>query len=463
MSTENKIWGGRIQQPPSALMDAYGKSIHFDCKLFDADITVNRAWALALADAGILSAAEAESIRHELAQIQRDYHAGKLAFSPADEDIHSANERWLTERLGDLGARIHTGRSRNDQVATDVRLYLREAYQELQQALTDLLTALVTMAEEHVQTAFPGQTHLRQAQPISWAHYLLAFFFQLQRDQQRLMDGYKRCNYMPLGSGAIAGAAFPIDRHNLARELGFTAPSENSYDATADRDVIIEMLYGCSQIMTHLSRLAEDFIIWSSEPYGYIEIDESYTTGSSMMPQKKNPDSLELLRGKSARVIGHLVSLLMLMKGIPTAYVRDLQEDKEPLFDAVEQTVNSIRIATGVVSTLKVDNQRMVQALDAALYATDLADYLVKKGMPFRQAHHLVGAIVAEAEHIGVPLDELTLQQLQTHSELFNEDVHGIFDPQAALGKRNLYGGTGPESVRQQIDLAKKYLGDGPE
>ena len=459
MGTEDKIWGGRIQQPPAALMEIYGKSIHFDRKLFDADIAVNRAWAQALADAGILSFEEAETIRTTLQEIQKDYHAGALTFSASDEDIHSANERWLTERLGNLGARIHTGRSRNDQVATDVRLYLREAYQGLDHALGELLNVLLQGAERHIETVFPGQTHLRQAQPVSWAHYLMAFFFQLDRDRGRLADGYRRCNHMPLGAGAIGGAAFPIDRHKLARELGFTAPCENSYDATADRDNLIEMIHDCSQIMIHLSRLAEDFIIWSSEPFGYIQIHDSYTTGSSMMPQKKNPDSLELLRGKSARVIAHLVALLTLMKGIPTAYVRDLQEDKEPLFDAVEQTLLSLRIAAGVVATLTVNTQRMRDALDPALYATDVADYLVRKGMPFRKAHHLVGALVAGAEQSGVRIDELTLQQFRKHSDLFTADVYGLFNPQAALGKRNLYGGTGPEAVREQIRLAKERMG----
>lgn len=461
MKSQSKIWSGRFSKQADEEMEKFSSSIHFDKKLFDADIRVNKEWALSLAEIGIYTHEEAERVAMTLQQIQADYYAGKLSFAKSDEDIHSANERWLTERLGDVGAKIHTGRSRNDQVVTDLRIYLREKGAEFEQALLDLQFAFLDLAEKNVTTVLPGQTHLRQAQPISLAHYLLSFFYQLQRDRKRHEQTVSRLNKCPLGSGAIAGAAFAIDRHDLAKRLGFDAPLENSYDATADRDFVNDVHHDCAQVMLHLSRLAEDFIIWSSEPFRYLEIDELYATGSSMMPQKKNPDSLELLRGKTARVIGNHTAGLTLMKGIPTAYVRDLQEDKEPLFDSVEQTLQSVRITTGVIKTVRINGERMLASLGPALYATDLADYLVRKGIPFRKSHAIVGKIVALAEARGVSLIELSLDDYQLNSGLFENDVFELFDPIKSLEKRNLYGGTGPSSVRKQIEKAKELLNIG--
>lgn len=439
-------------------MEKFSSSIHFDKKLFDADIRVNKEWALSLAKIGVYTHEEASRVVVTLQQIQAEYHAGKLSFAKSDEDIHSANERWLTERLGDVGAKIHTGRSRNDQVVTDLRIYLREKGAEFGQALLDLQSAFLDLAEKNITTVLPGQTHLRQAQPISLAHYLLSFFYQMQRDRKRHEQTVSCLNKCPLGSGAIAGAAFAIDRHDLAKRLGFDAPLENSYDATADRDFVNDVHHDCAQVMLHLSRLAEDFIIWSSEPFRYLEIDELYATGSSMMPQKKNPDSLELLRGKTARVIGNHVAGLTLMKGIPTAYVRDLQEDKEPLFDSVEQTWQSVRITTGVIKTIRINDEKMLASLDPALYATDLADYLVRKGIPFRKSHAIVGKIVAMAEAREASLTELSLNDYQSSSGLFEADLYELFDPVKSLERRNLYGGTGPASVRKQIKNAKELL-----
>ncbi len=455
---EDKIWSGRFEGGTDALMEKFSVSLHFDQKLFDADIAVNKAWARALVSVGVYTEAEAEEIRAALDDIQGEFHAGGLLFPQGVEDIHSANERWLTERLGDIGARIHTGRSRNDQVVTDLRLYLRKENRALQNALKALQKTLKSRAEEHLDAIFPGQTHLRQAQPVSFAHYLLAFFFQLQRDRERLQQINARCNKMPLGSGALAGAAFDIDREQLAAELGFDAPTENSYDATSDRDFVNELLFVCAQIMVHLSRIAEDFIIWSSEEFRFIEVNEKYATGSSMMPQKRNPDSLELIRGKAARVIGDQVAGLTLLKGLPTAYVRDLQEDKEPLFDALLHTVQSVQIFEGVVRTLHVNVERMKEALDPALYATDLADYLVRKGMPFRKAHGVVGGIVAFAERQGLPLNRVSLKDMRQYSELFENDVFALFDPQTSLQKRDIPGGTGKNSVLRQIKLAANLL-----
>ncbi|NIA28974.1 MAG: argininosuccinate lyase [Actinobacteria bacterium] len=458
MKSQSKIWSGRFSKQADEEMEKFSSSIHFDKKLFDADIRVNKEWALSLAKIGVYTHEEASRVVVTLQQIQAEYHAGKLSFAKSDEDIHSANERWLTERLGDVGAKIHTGRSRNDQVVTDLRIYLREKGAEFGQALLDLQSAFLDLAEKNITTVLPGQTHLRQAQPISLAHYLLSFFYQMQRDRKRHEQTVSCLNKCPLGSGAIAGAAFAIDRHDLAKRLGFDAPLENSYDATADRDFVNDVHHDCAQVMLHLSRLAEDFIIWSSEPFRYLEIDELYATGSSMMPQKKNPDSLELLRGKTARVIGNHVAGLTLMKGIPTAYVRDLQEDKEPLFDSVEQTWQSVRITTGVIKTIRINDEKMLASLDPALYATDLADYLVRKGIPFRKSHAIVGKIVAMAEAREASLTELSLNDYQSSSGLFEADLYELFDPVKSLERRNLYGGTGPASVRKQIKNAKELL-----
>jgi argininosuccinate lyase len=455
---ESKIWSGRFDKPTEKLMEVYSSSIHFDKILFHADIAVNKAWAQALQEVGIYTTAEADEVISALEQVQKDYDEQKLTFSSADEDIHSANERWLTERLGELGARIHTGRSRNDQVATDVRLWLREEILRLENAVKTLQQTIIDLSTEHITTVLAGQTHMRQAQPISFSHYLLSFFFQLQRNRERLKQAFIRCNRMPLGSGAVAGAAFPIDRYKLARRLGFDAPSENSIDATSDRDFIIEAVQCCAFIMVHLSRLAEDWNIWSSEPFRYLEIDQAYATGSSMMPQKKNPDSLELVRGKTARVVGHLTGLFILLKGIPTAYVRDLQEDKEPLFDSLEQTRLSLLVMDGVLRSSRIFPEKMVKAIDPALYATDLADYLVKKRLPFRQAHSLVGKIIADAETAGIALNKIVLEKFQQYSRLFEADVYKLFDPVASIQKRNIYGGTGMESVKNQLAIAKDYL-----
>jgi len=455
---QQKIWSGRFQKLTSALMEEYSSSLSFDRLLFDADIQVNQAWATALIDAGVYTPEEAEQVRNALEGIRSDFYAGKLTFSSGDEDIHSANERWLTEGMGELGARIHTGRSRNDQVVTDLKIHLRGETLQLSTALHSLQKALVDLAGKHMTTIMPGYTHMRQAQPISFAHYLLALFFQMQRDAERLSEASRRCNKMPLGSGALAGAAFAIDRKKLARQLGFDGPTENSMDATSDRDFVTELLFICTQIMLHLSRVAEDFIIWSSEAYRFLEIDEAYSTGSSMMPQKKNPDSLELIRGKTARVVGNQVKLMMLMKGIPTAYARDLQEDKEPIFDSLAQAILSVRVFTGVLETLKVNAEAMRAALDPTLYATDLADYLVRKGLPFRKAHEIVGQIVASADERGVSLASLSTEELRGFSALFADDVRDLFDSVASINKRNLLGGTGPASVAQQIKTAKGIL-----
>ncbi|MDZ7370541.1 MAG: argininosuccinate lyase [candidate division KSB1 bacterium] len=455
---EQKIWAGRFAEATDPLMEAFGNSLAFDQRLFDADIAVNKAWARALVGVGVYTAAEAEQVCAAFDAIHKDFHAGILTFPLGAEDIHSANEKWLTERLGELGGRIHTGRSRNDQVITDLKIYLRGQSRELQASLRRLQQALLERAEEHIETIFPGQTHLQQAQPVSFAHYLLSFFFQMQRNSERLVEWRKRMNTLPLGSGAVAGSAFPVDRGKLAEELGFDRPSENSIDATSDRDFVLEFEYLCAQIMVHLSRLAEDLIIWSCEAFRYVRVAEAYATGSSMMPQKRNPDSLELIRGKTARVIGNLMQGMTLLKGAPTAYVRDLQEDKPAVFDSLDQTTTCLELAARVIRTLEIDKQVMLRAIDAALYATDVADYLVRKGLPFREAHAVVGRLVREAETRSCPLNSLPLELYQALSPLFEEDIFDLFDPAASVNRRNLPGGTGFDAVRKQLETAKSLL-----
>ena len=453
-----KVWSGRFTQETASLMEAFSGSIGFDRKLVHADLTVNKAWARVLAKAGVYSDVELQEVLKALDAIEADVRAGTQPFSDQDEDIHSATERWLTEKIGDLGMRIHTGRSRNDQVVTDTRLYVRTELEILSHAVGQLQGACLALAKKHVNTVMPGFTHLRQAQPISFAHYLLALFFQMDRNQERLRQCHHRVNVLPLGSGALAGAGFPIDRQDLADALGFESISDNSIDATADRDFVTETLFVCAQIMLHLSRYAEDLIMWSAESFSYIQIDDAYATGSSMMPQKKDPDSLELIRGKTARVIGDHTTLLALMKGIPSAYVRDLQEDKEPLFDALEQTCQSVLIMEAVLRTLTVHPDRMLASLDPALYATDLADYLVAKGLSFREAHRIVGEIVTATEQTGKTLADLDMDVFRSHSPLFDEDVRDLLDPHASLKRRNIDGGTGPDAIRKQIEKADFVL-----
>ena len=453
-----KLWTGRLSGAMDETFALLNNSLPFDQRMTSHDIIGSISWAQGLHRAGLLSQDEANLIVEGLQQILQEYSAGQFQLYDSDEDIHTAVERRLTEIIGPLAGKLHTGRSRNDQVVTDFRIYLRNENRALQNAIKALQDGLLQSTKNHVDTIFPGQTHLRQAQPVSFAHYLLALFFQLQRDRERLKQLYKRCNKMPLGAGALAGAAFDIDRDKLAQELEFDAPTENSYDATSDRDFVNELLFGCSQIMVHLSRIAEDLIIWSSEGYRFVEVDEKYATGSSMMPQKRNPDSLELIRGKTARVLGDQMTLLTLLKGAPTAYVRDLQEDKEPAFDALQQTIQSVQLFEGVARTLQVNAEKMLDALDPALYATDLADYLVRKGMPFRAAHSVVGSIVAFSEREKIPLNEVSLESMLHYSELFDDTVFDLFNPTASLEKRNIQGGSGKKSVLQQIKTAELLL-----
>ena len=440
------------------LMERYNASISFDRRLWREDIEGSRAYAEALKRAGVLSGQECAALLKGLAEVAAEIEAGKFAWSEADEDIHMAVERRLTELAGPVGGKLHTGRSRNDQVATDMRLWLRGAVAELRQELRTLQQALLEQARPRLKTLMPGFTHLQQAQPISAAHYLLSFFWMFERDRGRFSDLALRADELPLGSGALAGSTVGIDREWLARRLGFARVSRNSLDAVSDRDFGAEFISAAALAMLHLSRLAEDLIIYSSSGFRFVKLSDAYTTGSSLMPQKKNPDALELARGKTGRVIGNLTGLLATLKGLPSTYNKDLQEDKEPLFDTFDTLADSLRIIAGVVATLEFQPEAMEAFLDDFLLATDLADYLVRKGLPFRQAHETVGGLVLECEKRKCGLRELPLQVYRKRNALFAEDVKEALDFSASLAVRKATGGTAPAAVRKQIRQAEAAL-----
>lgn len=450
------LWGGRFDKPPDELFARFNNSFHFDWRMYDADIRGSLAYANALARAQIISEREANEIARGLCLVRDEFARGAFVATPNDEDIHTAVERRLFELVGEPAHKLHTGRSRNDQVATDTRLYVMDEIERVQSLISSLQSSLCHSAAQQLDTLFPGYTHVRRAQPISFAHYLLSFFWMLQRDRERFADAKKRASVLPLGAGALAGNPFSIDRAFLARELGFDRISENSLDAVSDRDFIAEFLFAAALSQIHLSRLAEDLIYYSAPEFGFIELDDAYTTGSSLMPQKKNPDALELARGKTGRVIANLQSLLITLKGLPSTYNKDLQEDKEPLFDAADTLAMTLPIVTGVIQTLRVNADKMRAALDESMLATDLAEYLVRRGVPFRQAHHSVGGLVKLAETRGVKLSALSLDDFRAASEKFDADVYAVFDFDASVQARAVFGGTG--AVREQLELAKGSL-----
>ena len=441
-----------------ARMEAFQASIGFDRRLASADIAGSRAYARALSKAGILTRNELKRIEQGLDSVRSDFEQGRAKVSVRDEDIHMAVERMLFQKIGALAGKLHTGRSRNDQVATDERLFLLAEIPGVRSGLLEVQKALVGKAEKHLDTLLPGYTHLQRAQPISLAHVFLSYFWMLERDKERLADLARRADVLPLGSGALAGNAFGIDRMALARDLGFSRISENSLDAVSDRDPLVEFMAFAALGMVHLSRLAEDLILWSTSEFGFVEVADEFATGSSLMPQKKNPDSLELIRGKSGRVIGNLVGFLATLKGLPSSYNKDLQEDKEPFFDSLDTFNFALGVLAPLLRALKVYPRRMREAVDESLLATDLADYLVRKGMPFRESH----ALTSEPSHLSVlkrkPLSQWTLKELRKHSMLFRKEVYGVFDVHASLAKRDLPGGTGPRAVRNQLAKAKRLV-----
>lgn len=451
----SKLWGGRFAKQTDLLVHELNASLPFDRRLVAEDSRGSMAWARALAGAGVLTAVEAETIVAGLAQVQVEFADGTFVFDEGDEDIHTAVERRLTEIVGDVGGKLHTGRSRNDQVATDFRLWVMGAIDHLQDNLTDLQNALLESAAANLNLPMPGYTHLQHAQPVTWGHWVLSHFWPLVRDRERLAQVRGRTAVLPLGAGALAGTAYPVDREWLAKELGFTAVSQNSLDAVSDRDFAADFLYAAAMIGLHLSRLAEQLVLFSSAEFGFVRLDDGYSTGSSLMPQKKNPDTLELTRGKAGRLVGNLTGLLTTLKGLPSSYDKDLQEDKEPLFDAFDTLRLTVPVMAGLIRTLTLRPERMAAQLEPGLLATDLADYLVKRGVPFRQAHHLVGQVVQLAEQKGVNLTELTVAELQTVSGVFGQDVTAVFHIEASLSNRNITGGTSVEALARQLTAAQ--------
>lgn len=458
MST--KLWGGRFTGATDPLMEQFNASIGFDKRLWQADIQGSKAYARALARAGIVTDAEMEEMGTGLEEVASEWAAGTFVLKPSDEDIHTANERRLTELIGAVGGKLHTGRSRNDQVATDVRLWLREEISNLRGYMAQLIHSAVERAAAEIDLLMPGYTHLQPAQPVRWSHWLLSHACMWQRDMQRLDDLVSRVNMLPLGSGALAGHPFGIDRQALAADLGFAGVTPNSLDGVSDRDFIAEFLFWASLTMVHLSRLGEDLIIFSSREFGFVTLADAYSTGSSLMPQKKNPDALELLRGKAGRVAGDLTGLLMTLKGLPSTYNKDLQEDKEPLFDAVDTVSGALQIACGVVSTLTPNAQRLRAALATEMLATDLAEYLVRKGVPFRETHHIAGAAVALAEQRGVELAALTVADLRALHPAFEEDVAQVWDFEQSVERRDAEGGTSRRAVLSQIAQLRTWLAE---
>ncbi len=452
-------WGGRFSEPTDAGARAFTASLPFDHRLWPFDLQGSEAWARALAKGGVLSEAELETLLRGLAGVRRELEAGTFPFRLELEDIHMNIERRLIEKVGPVGGKLHTGRSRNDQIAVDMRLWLRAEIDAIRVAIRAVQQALLEQAERHRDCPMPGYTHLQRAQPVLLAHHLLAYFFMLQRDRDRYADARGRLDVLPLGAGALAGTTAPVDRHALARELGFATPSPNSLDAVSDRDFALEFLAASAILAVHLSRLAEEIVLWASAEFDFVELPDAYATGSSIMPQKKNPDVAELVRGKTGRVYGDLIRLLTVMKGLPLAYHSDMQEDKEAFFDAADTVRACLGILGPFLGALTFRTDRL-RTLAGASYttATDLADYLVRKGLPFRQAHEVVGKAVALAIRRGAALAELPLEELRALSPLFAPDFRDAVTVEASLAARAAYGGTAPAAVAQQLAEARALL-----
>jgi argininosuccinate lyase len=447
-----KAWSGRLGSRTARRVEEYTTSIAVDRRLYPEDIAGSQAHARMLRHIGLLTRDEHNAIDRGLREIKRELDKGEFPFDPGDEDIHMAVERRLGDKVGEVAGKLHTARSRNDQVATDLRLYGMRVCRELMLGIAGLQEALMRRAQEHRQAVMPGYTHMQRAQVVSLAHHLLAYVEMLQRDIERLEDAHDRCNVLPLGSGALAGTTLPINRRLVASELGFETISANSLDAVSDRDFVVEIVAACALLMVHLSRFGEEIVLWTSSEFGFAELPDAYATGSSLMPQKKNPDVLELARGRTGRAIGDLVALLTMLKGLPLAYNRDLQEDKPPLFDAVDVAMQSVAIVTDVVGVLRFDTDAMRQAAsDPSLMATDVADYLVVKGVPFREAHRIVGRIVRDLQKQRRTFTDMDLDDWREHSEHFDDDVLELFDVDRSLRRKEISGAPGPRMVSRQL------------
>jgi len=454
-----KLWGGRFSSRPDAMVDRFHASIGFDKRLWREDIESSIVYSRMLAKQGIISDSEAATIVKALREIHDEIEEGAFAFDESLEDIHTHIEDALIRRIGQLGETLYTGRSRNDQIALDTRLYVKNAIRELIRLVAELQVTLVELAEKNQDLIMPGYTHLQRAQPVLLAHHLLAYYEMLKRDKERLEDSLKRTSVLPLGSAALAGTTFDIDREFLCRELNMESVSANSMDAVSDRDFVVECIFCTALLMAHLSRLCEELILWSSQEFGFMEISDSFATGSSIMPQKKNPDIPELIRGKTGRVYGHLTALLTMMKGLPLAYNKDMQEDKEALFDTVDTVASSLTILSMLLKEVEFKGENMLKATQQGyLVATDLADYLVGKGMTFRKAHQVVGDIIRTAEAGNKELHQLDMKEMKDFSPLIEEDVYEWLDPRSCLERRNINGGTGPEAVKRALSKAREEL-----
>lgn len=454
------MWKGRFQTETSNLVQRYGESISYDWRLYAYDIEGSIAHAAALQEAGILTKAEERTIARGLREIRKEIESGEFRFRTSLEDIHMNIESALTEKIGDAGAKLHTARSRNDQVALDTRLYCRAESEAILHRLVAMQDALIGLAVNHPEAVVPGYTHLQRGQPVLFAHHLLAYVEMLERDKERIRDGYRRINVMPLGSGALAGSTIPLNRKLVADKLGFPSVTQNSMDTVSDRDYIAELIFTISLIGIHLSRLSEDVILWASAEFGFIELSDAHTTGSSLMPQKKNPDVAEITRGKTGRLIGNLTSILTTIKGLPMTYNRDLQEDKEPLFDSIDQIKLALEVFAEMMAAARIREERTAQATsDPFLLATDLADYLVLHKVPFRDAHEVIGKLTAYSIEENRDFPDLTLEEFRRFSPAFEADVYRVLDVKTALRSRKAIGAPSPSNVRQQISRWQKRLG----
>ena len=454
-----KLWGGRFQKSTDKKVDDFNSSIRFDKRMYAQDIKGSIAHAKMLGKQGIIEMSESEKIVKGLLDVLSDIENGKVEFLIDAEDIHMNVEKLLTDKIGDAGKRLHTGRSRNDQVALDIRMYLMDEIDEIYEMVKALMSAIVSIAKEHTETIMPGYTHLQKAQPISFAHHMMAYFEMLKRDSERLLDTKKRTNVMPLGSGALAGTTYPLDREFVATELGFAGVTQNSLDGVSDRDFVIELASTLSIIMMHLSRFSEELILWSSHEFSFVEMDDAFSTGSSIMPQKKNPDVAELIRGKTGRVYGHLMGLLTTMKGIPLAYNKDMQEDKEPIFDAIDTVKLCLPVFCDMITTTTIRKENMLKGAKGGFTnATDVADYLVKKGMPFRDAHEVVGKLVFYSISKDKALDELTIDEFKEFSSIIDEDVYDAISMETCVNGRTVIGGPAKATVENAIAVAENYI-----
>jgi argininosuccinate lyase len=455
----NKAWGGRFEAQPEEWVDEFNASIDFDQNLIDQDVQGSIAHATMLANQNIISQDEAHTIIEGLKAIQKDVHQNKIAFKASLEDIHLNIEHELIQRVGEAGGKLHTGRSRNDQVATDMHLYTKEEVNGIIELIKSLQQTILSIANQHVDTIMPGYTHLQRAQPISFAHHIMTYFWMLERDKSRFQDSMKRIDISPLGAAALSGTTHPIDRHETQKSLNFSAVYENSLDAVSDRDYIVETLHNISLTMVHLSRFSEEIIFWSTDEAKFITLSDAFSTGSSIMPQKKNPDMAELIRGKVGRTTGHLMSMLVTLKGLPLAYNKDMQEDKESLFDAIHTIKGSLKIFEGMLDTMTVNTNRLNETVTKDFSnATELADYLVSKNVPFRTAHEIVGKIVLDCINKGVYLLDVPLEDYQSHHESIEADIYDFLKPENCLKRRKSYGSTGQDAVKHQLSVAQQLM-----